>query len=71
MFNLGSDMAPKYAQRKLLDVFSYHLGVTPQPFLDQIWIALPPLRELLKFDGAWNQVQKETWKILFQCLYGL
>lgn len=54
----------------MLDAFSYELGVTPQPFLDQVWIALPSLRDLLDFDGGWNQVKKETWWMLFNSLYG-
>ncbi|KAF5350087.1 hypothetical protein D9756_009250 [Leucocoprinus leucothites] len=41
----------EYAQRSMLGFFSYELGITPQPILDQLWIALPSLRELLEFDG--------------------
>ncbi|KAF9448731.1 hypothetical protein P691DRAFT_759636 [Macrolepiota fuliginosa MF-IS2] len=59
----------EYAQRAILDAFSYELGVTPQPFLDQTWTALSSLRELLDFDGGWNQVRKETWRILLGSLY--
>ncbi|KXN83176.1 hypothetical protein AN958_01753 [Leucoagaricus sp. SymC.cos] len=59
----------EHAQRTVLNTFSYELGITPQPLLDQIRIALPSLQELLDFEGGWNQVQKETWRLLFGSLY--
>jgi len=58
----------QYAQHTMLDTFSYELGITPQPILDQLWIALPSLRELFGFAGGWNQVKKETWRYLFTYL---
>lgn len=58
------------AQRDIFSAFSYSLGVTPQPIMDELWIALPSLRYLLDFRGGWNFTQKETWWRLFQAIRG-
>ncbi|KAF8874399.1 hypothetical protein CPB84DRAFT_579837 [Gymnopilus junonius] len=37
------------AQRDILSLFDWRLGVTPQPVMDELWLALPSLRNLLDF----------------------
>ncbi|KAF8824064.1 hypothetical protein HHX47_DHR9000217 [Lentinula edodes] len=54
------------AQRDILLALSYNLGSTPQAVLDDLWIALPSLRELLDFNEGWSSVLQETWLILFE-----
>ncbi|KAJ4485341.1 hypothetical protein J3R30DRAFT_1344387 [Lentinula aciculospora] len=54
------------AQRDILLALSYNLGSTPQAILDDLWIALPSLRELLDFNEGWSMVLQETWLILFE-----
>ncbi|KAJ3829298.1 hypothetical protein F5880DRAFT_503157 [Lentinula raphanica] len=54
------------AQRDILFTTSYNLGSTPQAILDDLWIALPTLRELLSFDQGWSLVLQETWLILYE-----
>nr|GAT54434.1 predicted protein [Mycena chlorophos] len=56
------------AQKDVLSGLNYRLGSSPQLLLDELWQALPSLRELLNFDGAWNYAQKETWSKLFNAL---
>ncbi|KAJ7063649.1 hypothetical protein C8F01DRAFT_1133801 [Mycena amicta] len=56
------------AQRDVLSGISYRVGDSPQLLLDELWTALPSLRELLHFDGGWNYVQKETWSKLFNAI---
>ncbi|TFK21690.1 hypothetical protein FA15DRAFT_681990 [Coprinopsis marcescibilis] len=57
------------AQRDVLSALSYSVGVSPQPVLDEVWRALPSLRELLHFEGGWNGVQKEVWLRLYDLIY--
>jgi hypothetical protein len=53
------------AQRKLLEHFSYNLGVpTPQAFLDELRFALPTLRNALESEHEWEDVLSDTWKQL-------
>ncbi|KAJ3788106.1 hypothetical protein GGU10DRAFT_347011 [Lentinula aff. detonsa] len=54
------------AQRDIFFALSYNLGSTPQAILDDLWIALPSLRELLNSDEGWGLVLQETWLILFE-----
>ncbi|KAJ3988203.1 hypothetical protein F5890DRAFT_554228 [Lentinula detonsa] len=54
------------AQRDIFSALSYNLGSTPQAILDDLWIALPSLRELLNSDEGWGLVLQETWLILFE-----
>ncbi|KAJ7144960.1 hypothetical protein C8R43DRAFT_1237719 [Mycena crocata] len=56
------------AQRDVLSVFSYSLGGTPQAILDELWLALPSLQQLLQFGGGWNCAQKEAWAQLFDAV---
>ncbi|KAJ7042037.1 hypothetical protein C8F04DRAFT_1078088 [Mycena alexandri] len=49
------------AQRDILETFAFSLGGTPQPILDELWIALPSLQHLLHFENGWGFTQKETW----------
>lgn len=58
------------AQRDVLSAFTYHVGETPQPILDELWIALPSLQQLLQFKGGWNYTQKEVWRRLFDAISG-
>ncbi|KAE9398626.1 hypothetical protein BT96DRAFT_723898 [Gymnopus androsaceus JB14] len=70
------ELAPHYieyedleaAQRDILFALSYNLGGTPQGILDELWIALPSLRELLSFNQGWSSVLQETWLILFEAV---
>ncbi|KAJ7118976.1 hypothetical protein C8R44DRAFT_789778 [Mycena epipterygia] len=56
------------AQRDVLSAFSYCLGGTPQQILDELWIALPSLQELLNFRGGWKYARKEVWWRLFDAV---
>ncbi|KAJ7491061.1 hypothetical protein FB451DRAFT_1124688 [Mycena latifolia] len=56
------------AQRDVLATLSFSLGGTPQPIMDELWIALPSLQQLLSFRGGWNHVQKEAWALLFDAV---
>ena len=42
----------------------------PQSFLDELWFALPSLRDLLDFEGGWAMAQRETWERLFVAISG-
>jgi ABC-type uncharacterized transport system fused permease/ATPase subunit len=56
---------PQISQRDLLEFLSYDLGMpTPQAILDELHLALPTLRHVLDFEGAWEDVLSETWKQL-------
>ncbi|KAH6905150.1 hypothetical protein BKA70DRAFT_1431236 [Coprinopsis sp. MPI-PUGE-AT-0042] len=57
------------AQRDILSAFGYSVGVSPQPLLDELWRALPSLRDLLRFEGRWNALQKEVWLRLYDVVY--
>ncbi|KAJ7891308.1 hypothetical protein B0H14DRAFT_2688540 [Mycena olivaceomarginata] len=56
------------AQRDVLEVFDFRLGATPQPILDELWIALPSLQQLLDFKNGWKFAQKEAWWRLFDAV---
>ncbi|KAM6499958.1 hypothetical protein JOM56_005466, partial [Amanita muscaria] len=58
------------AHRDILSALSYDLGLTPQPLLDNLWLALPSLRALFDYEGGWNHVMKETWLQLFDVISG-
>ncbi|KAJ7272791.1 hypothetical protein C8J57DRAFT_259459 [Mycena rebaudengoi] len=49
------------AQRDVLATFDYSLGDTPQPVMDELWNALPSLRQLLDYEGGWNHAQNQAW----------
>jgi hypothetical protein len=38
--------------------------------LDELWIALPSLRQLLEFKNGWKFAQKQTWWRLFDAVAG-
>lgn len=58
-------------QRDILQAFSYSLGHnTPQPFIDELWLALPSLRGLLNFKDGWKIAQKQTWVRLLGAISG-
>jgi len=50
--------------------FSYSLGDTPDGILNEIWVALPSLRELLEGVQWWNMVLKITWTQLLKAVLG-
>ncbi|KAJ8689222.1 hypothetical protein PTI98_013265 [Pleurotus ostreatus] len=56
------------SQRDLLSAFSFQLGSSPQLLLDQLWMALPSLRQVLDFTGGWTYAQKLTWECLYEAL---
>jgi hypothetical protein len=60
----------KTSQRDIFASFSYSLGTTPQAVLDELWVALPSLRQLFDYNGGWNCVTKETWWRLFEAVLG-
>ncbi|KAF6756761.1 hypothetical protein DFP72DRAFT_1115687 [Ephemerocybe angulata] len=62
-------LSVKAAQRDVLKALDFSLGDSPQAILDELWIALPSLRQALNFDGGWNAVQKEVWFRLFDIIY--
>jgi hypothetical protein len=53
------------AHREVLSTFHYRLGVSPQLFMNELWFALPSLRELLQFEGGWNYAMEDAWLLLF------
>ncbi|KAF4565396.1 hypothetical protein EYR36_001967 [Pleurotus pulmonarius] len=55
-------------ERDLLSAFSFQLGGSPQLLLDQLWIALPSLRQALDFTGGWVYARKSTWGCLYEAL---
>ncbi|KAJ3713734.1 hypothetical protein DFJ43DRAFT_982998, partial [Lentinula guzmanii] len=57
---------PQAAQRDIFFSLSYNPRSTPQAILDDLWIALPSLRELLNSDEGWGLVLQETWLIVFE-----
>lgn len=59
------------AQRDILSLFDWRLGVTPQPIMDELWLALPSLQTLLDFEGGWKNVTQRGWSRLFTCLHGM
>ncbi|KAJ7253327.1 hypothetical protein B0H12DRAFT_594314 [Mycena haematopus] len=56
------------AQRDVLEVFNFRLGATPQLLLDELWIALPSLQQLLEFENGWKFAQKQVWWRLFDAV---
>lgn len=60
------------AQRDLLTALDFTLGGSPQAIVDELWEALPSLREL--FVGRrmqfWQVAQRETWLLLFEAIQG-
>ncbi|TFK63164.1 hypothetical protein BDN72DRAFT_882234 [Pluteus cervinus] len=58
----------EFSQRSVFAAMSYTLGLTPQNYLDELWDALPALRELLNYSRGWDCVQRETWCLLYEAL---
>lgn len=59
------------AQRDVLASSAYVLSAgDPQPFMDELWLALPTLRALLAWHGAWDAVETEAWARLFWAIAG-
>ncbi|PBK94204.1 hypothetical protein ARMGADRAFT_1164522 [Armillaria gallica] len=60
------------AQADLLSALGYVLGGTPAGVLDELWEALPSLRELFPSHpddgGEWDLVLRETWRSLMICI---
>lgn len=59
------------AQWDILASSSYMLGAgDAQPFIDELWLALPTLRALLSWTGALDAVESETWGRLYWAITG-
>ncbi|PPQ72273.1 hypothetical protein CVT26_006494 [Gymnopilus dilepis] len=56
------------AHRDVLSLFDWRLGISPQPIMDELWVALPSLRTLLDFEGGWKNAMERAWSYLFACL---
>ncbi|KAK0432368.1 hypothetical protein EV421DRAFT_1849199 [Armillaria borealis] len=60
------------AQADLLSALGYVLGGTPVGVLDELWKALPSLRELFPScpdnGGEWDLALRETWRSLMICI---
>jgi hypothetical protein len=63
---------PQTSQRDILLAFSFSLGGhnTPQPIIDEVWLALPTLRALLCFKDGWKHAKRETWERLLGAISG-
>ncbi|KAF9032400.1 hypothetical protein BJ165DRAFT_1535090 [Panaeolus papilionaceus] len=63
------------AQRDIFSALDYMLGDTPQPLMDELWRALPSLRQLLDFGSGkqhgWAVVMQHAWDKLFAYLRGI
>ncbi|KIM88073.1 hypothetical protein PILCRDRAFT_269974 [Piloderma croceum F 1598] len=58
------------SQREILEAFSFSLRGhnTPQPIMDEVYLALPSLRALLGFKGGWEDAKREAWKRLLRAV---
>jgi hypothetical protein len=68
----SSFSAQQTSQREILDAFSFSLRGhnTPQPIMDEVYLALPTLRGLLGFKGGWEEAKREAWKRLLGAVSG-
>jgi hypothetical protein len=64
--------AQQTSQREILEAFSFSLRGhnTPQPIMDEVYLALPTLRVLLWFKGGWEDAKREAWKRLLRAVSG-
>ncbi|KAL6306976.1 hypothetical protein BKA93DRAFT_771786 [Sparassis latifolia] len=57
------------SQRDVLQTFSFSIGsITPESYMQELWLALPSLRKLLGFDNGWKVAQTEAWSVLLDAL---
>ncbi|KAL6306941.1 hypothetical protein BKA93DRAFT_728448 [Sparassis latifolia] len=57
------------SQRDVLQTFSFNIGsITPESYMQELWLALPSLRKLLGFDNGWKVAQTEAWSVLLDAL---
>ncbi|KAG1869693.1 hypothetical protein C8R48DRAFT_573130, partial [Suillus tomentosus] len=58
------------SQRDILAAFDFCIGsITPQGFMDELWLALPTLRKATEpVKDGWKSVQAEIWDRLFDAL---
>ncbi|KAL0945252.1 hypothetical protein HGRIS_000762 [Hohenbuehelia grisea] len=56
------------ATRDVIEAFSGYLGDSPQPILDEVWLALPSLRQMLNFEGGWVRARKDVWGRLLEAV---
>lgn len=52
-------------QRDVLDAFDYEVhGVTPHAFFEELWDALPSLRDILRVRRTQAEIREEMWDVL-------
>lgn len=59
------------AHRDIMSSLEYNFGGTPQALLDELWDAIPSLRELMIDMKWWHVVVRETWIVLLSALMGM
>ncbi|KAH8101772.1 hypothetical protein BXZ70DRAFT_931861 [Cristinia sonorae] len=60
------------AQRAVFSGFGFCIGsVTPGAYVQELWDALPSLREILSFKGSLEAVKRAMWEILYDTLFEL
>jgi hypothetical protein len=67
LYEILTNLFPQAGQKDILEAFRLNLGDTPQCLIDDLWKALPSLREMHP-DPWWNIVQRELWMNLFDML---
>jgi hypothetical protein len=60
------------SQRDILSALDFNIGsITPQSFMDELWLALPTLRKATEpLKDGWESAKHEIWDRLFDALLG-
>lgn len=60
------------SQRDILSAFSFNIGsITPQDFMDELWLALPTLRKATEpLKDGWKSAKIEIWDRLLDAVLG-